>query len=213
MPFNPYRILGVDPNSTPETIKKAYRKLCLRHHPDKAGQCTKAHEAFIKIQNAYETLSNPQSRRVYDRKSRVSTHNRKPRNPAGSRRGQYPVNPNVNTSETPVLRSRIGASDVLEGMSIDVSRLQKRFSNLLVQHTLAHLKQFGLTKGCVRRNMAAIAELKGRMRTIPLGSWKDTPEIRQFVSSMYELKDEIDKLKASISWAEVILREVMAIES
>ncbi len=62
-----YKILGVDRKATPEEIKKAYRKLALKHHPDKAkGDKRQAEEMFKKISEAYAVLSNPEKRREYD---------------------------------------------------------------------------------------------------------------------------------------------------
>lgn len=59
-----YQILGVSKNATTEEIKKAYRKLALRYHPDRAG---KEHEHKFKEANeAYQVLSNPQKRAQYD---------------------------------------------------------------------------------------------------------------------------------------------------
>lgn len=57
-----YAILGVSRTSTPADIKSAYNKLVLINHPDKGGD----REKFIKIQNAYEALRDPQSRKLYD---------------------------------------------------------------------------------------------------------------------------------------------------
>ena len=57
-----YSVLGVDKNATPDDIKRAYRKLASKHHPDKGGDTAK----FQQIQAAYETLSNPQKREEYD---------------------------------------------------------------------------------------------------------------------------------------------------
>ena len=62
-----YQILGVDRNATLEQIKKAYRKLALKYHPDKAkGDKREAEEKFKKISEAYAVLSNPEKRRQYD---------------------------------------------------------------------------------------------------------------------------------------------------
>jgi molecular chaperone DnaJ len=57
-----YNTLGVDRNSTPDEIKKAYRRMAAIHHPDKGGDTAE----FQKIQQAYETLSDPQKKQEYD---------------------------------------------------------------------------------------------------------------------------------------------------
>jgi molecular chaperone DnaJ len=61
-----YEVLGVDRNATPEEIKKAYRKLARRYHPDANPDDPKAEERFKEIQEAYDTLSDPEKRRQYD---------------------------------------------------------------------------------------------------------------------------------------------------
>jgi DnaJ-class molecular chaperone len=57
-----YKTLGVEKNSTPDDIKKAYRKLASQHHPDKGGDTIR----FQEIQAAYETLSDPVKKQQYD---------------------------------------------------------------------------------------------------------------------------------------------------
>ena len=51
---NPYTILGIQPNASQEEIKKAYRKLSLKHHPDRGGDA----EKFKELSAAYEQLTN-----------------------------------------------------------------------------------------------------------------------------------------------------------
>jgi DnaJ-class molecular chaperone len=58
-----YDILGINNNAKLEDIKQAYRRLALENHPDKGGNA----EAFHKIQEAYECLSNDDKRNQYDR--------------------------------------------------------------------------------------------------------------------------------------------------
>ena len=61
-----YYFLGVHQNASEEDIKKAYRKLSLKYHPDKNDNDDFFSQRFHEIQEAYETLSDSEKRRVYD---------------------------------------------------------------------------------------------------------------------------------------------------
>ena len=63
-----YDVLGVSENASEEEIKKAYRKLALKWHPDRhpPEKRVEAEEKFKEIGQAYEILSNPEKRRSYD---------------------------------------------------------------------------------------------------------------------------------------------------
>ncbi len=61
-----YEVLGVQRNATAEEVKKAFRKLAVQHHPDKNPGDKKAEEKFKEINEAYETISDPQKRKMYD---------------------------------------------------------------------------------------------------------------------------------------------------
>ena len=65
---NYYEILKVSKNATYEEIKEAYRKLVLKYHPDKVPPEKKkeAEEKFKEISEAYEVLSDPEKRKLYD---------------------------------------------------------------------------------------------------------------------------------------------------
>jgi curved DNA-binding protein len=61
-----YRILGVDKNASEQDIKKAYRKLARKYHPDMNPDNKKAEERFKDINEAYEVLSDPAKRQKYN---------------------------------------------------------------------------------------------------------------------------------------------------
>lgn len=61
-----YDALGVSRKASAEEIKKAYRKLARTYHPDRNPDDAKAEDRFKEIQEAYDTLSDPEKRRQYD---------------------------------------------------------------------------------------------------------------------------------------------------
>lgn len=62
-----YEILGVDRSASADEIKKAYRKLAMKHHPDQNKDNPKAEEKFKEINEAYDILKDEQKRAAYDR--------------------------------------------------------------------------------------------------------------------------------------------------
>ena len=61
-----YELLEVSRNASDAEIKKAYRKLAMKYHPDRNPDDSSAEEKFKEIQNAYAILSDKQKRAAYD---------------------------------------------------------------------------------------------------------------------------------------------------
>jgi DnaJ-class molecular chaperone len=63
---NYYEILGISQNATQDEIKKSFRNLALRYHPDKNRNSEESRQKFMKIIEAYEVLSDERTRKNYD---------------------------------------------------------------------------------------------------------------------------------------------------
>ena len=71
-----YKILGVSKNATEAEIKKAFRKLAVKYHPDKNKGDKAAEEKFKEINEAYAVLSDPEKRKQYDAFGSTEFHKR-----------------------------------------------------------------------------------------------------------------------------------------
>lgn len=71
MSKNYYDILGVDKNATEDDIKKGYRKMAMKYHPDKNPNDKEAEKKFKDAAEAYDVLKDPKKKDQYDRYGRV----------------------------------------------------------------------------------------------------------------------------------------------
>lgn len=113
---DPYALLDVPRGATDDDIRKAYRRLARKHHPDANPDDPHAEERFKEIQQAYETLSNPRRRRAYDERSRPSPQRR-----AASPRVATPGRPRGSTTGSVNLSDLFRKSGSVSGGRREVS--------------------------------------------------------------------------------------------
>ncbi len=88
-----YKVLGIDKNATESEIKKAYRKLARKHHPDINPNDPESEKRFKQINEANEVLSDPEKRKKYDKYGKDWQHaeefekQRRSQNPGGGSGG------------------------------------------------------------------------------------------------------------------------------
>ena len=63
---NYYETLGLEPGASQEEIKNSFRRLAMKHHPDKNKNSEESRQKFMKIVEAYEVLSDEQARKKYE---------------------------------------------------------------------------------------------------------------------------------------------------
>jgi curved DNA-binding protein len=94
-----YKVLGVNPNATDEDIRKAFRNLARKYHPDVAKDKATAEDRFKEINEAHEVLSDPESRRKYDQLGagwKSGANPEPPSDPSAWRTGGAPAGNNGN---------------------------------------------------------------------------------------------------------------------
>ncbi|KFA77306.1 hypothetical protein S40288_01301 [Stachybotrys chartarum IBT 40288] len=72
-----YKVLGVDKKASDKELKSAYRKLSKKFHPDKNPGDETAHEKFVEVSEAYDVLSDSETRQIYDKYGREAVQQHK----------------------------------------------------------------------------------------------------------------------------------------
>ena len=72
-----YRVLGLDKSCSDRDLKRAYKTLSKKYHPDKNSGNESAHEKFVQVAEAYETLSDATTRKIYDQYGHDGVQNHK----------------------------------------------------------------------------------------------------------------------------------------
>lgn len=112
-----YKTLGIEKNSTQETIKKAYRKLSLKYHPDKNNGID---TQFKEINSAYEILSDPEKRRIYDMQNS---------NPFMSSSSPFPGNMFSHNSNMPDVFTNMFGDSMFQQFTHNQNRNNPSFNN------------------------------------------------------------------------------------
>ena len=69
-----YDVLGIDRNADEKTIKKAYRKLAKKYHPDTNAGNPDAADKFKEVNEAYDVLGDPKKKKMYDQFDKIYEH-------------------------------------------------------------------------------------------------------------------------------------------
>jgi molecular chaperone DnaJ len=128
-----YRILELQPSATQPEIKKAYRKLALQHHPDKANNDPYSIARFREIKEAYEVLTNPARKEYYLQQRWYQQSIRKKFSDKG------PVTPETVLKKSLELNKFVASLDFHR---MDRNGLAEYINNVLSDSTIQQLKNF-----------------------------------------------------------------------
>lgn len=131
-----YAILELPVTATIPEIKKAYRKLVMRYHPDKNGEDASTTAHFNEIKEAYEVLTNPAAKEQY-------LQQRWLKKAAGAWMPDEPVTPPILLKKALELNKAISLLDVHR---MDAASVARRIIQLLPDETIATIKDFRQTE-------------------------------------------------------------------
>jgi curved DNA-binding protein len=114
---NFYEILGVPRSATAEEIKRAYRKLAKKYHPDRNPNDSSAERKFKEVQKSYEVLGDAEKRAQFDQYGRAGVGNFST-NPRGQRVYEWGGQSSINVEDLSDLFSAIGRGRESSGASV-----------------------------------------------------------------------------------------------
>ena len=122
-----YKTLGIERNSSADEIKKAYRKLAMKYHPDKNPGDSAAESKFKDVSEAYDILSDTQKKREYD-------------NPSSGGFGAFKdFWTGNNPFQTADFSSFFGGNSSSRGSSFNMNRMKGRNINVFIAITLEEM--------------------------------------------------------------------------
>ena len=152
-----YSLLGVGRSATEAEIKLAYRKLAMKYHPDRNPGDKSAEEQFRRINSAYEVLSDPKKRQIYDHYGEAGVSGAGGPNPFGGAGGFGGAGVDVNDVFGDLFESFFGGAAAAPGRAGGGRTTQRRGADLKVEVEITleeayHGKQvpfhFERTAGC-----------------------------------------------------------------
>jgi molecular chaperone DnaJ len=133
-PKDYYSILQLQPGASLDDIKKAYRQLAMRYHPDKLQGNTYAAAYFQEVREAYEVLSDPRKREEYHlQRNHWKSSGR-------SFANSNAITPAILLKEAKVLYEKVRQMDIFR---MDLEGVQRQILQLVSDEVLAQLKSFG----------------------------------------------------------------------
>lgn len=128
-----YKTLGIPPNASAIDVKKRFRKLALQYHPDTNQGNAFADIQFREIQEAYEILSDPDKRIVYQQEWKL-------RHPGVDMRTVFTITPAFILAECKKLHQQVFSMDTFR---MNKEQVYYQASNMLSEHNLAILQHSG----------------------------------------------------------------------
>jgi len=154
-----YSILGTVPSATIPEIKKVYRRLAQKYHPDKAHDDPIANAQFTEIKEAYEVLTNPAKKEYYLQQRWYNQH-------IGKRKTQDAVTPDSVLKLALELERYVSTLDVFR---MDKQGLKEYILDLLPDSTVEKLHEFNETE----TNREIISAILKTMHSLPKAYLQD----------------------------------------